>query len=65
MKKIRLMLEFGVSQGKKPRVSFLGVDDYGVPMTSHNDEEQDAIFSKFSKACYEFCEELIEAGELK
>jgi hypothetical protein len=63
-KRIGLRLEFYL-RGKKriPAVSFLGVDDYGVPMTSHNDPEEWKIFDEFSKAAHKFCAAMQNMGK--
>ena len=67
-KKISLKLEFHLlGKTSIPSVSFIGMDDYGVPFTSDADvpgtPEGDA-FSEFSKAAHKFCRKLKDAGEL-
>lgn len=68
-KKIALKLEFHL-QGKSriPAVSFLGLDNYGVPFTGHRDTlgtPNGDAFEAFSKAAHKFCKQLKDAGELK
>ena len=67
-KRIGVELEF-YWRGKKkiPSVSFMEVDGQGIPFTAHTHvmgtPEGDA-FNAFSKAAHEFCQKLIDAGEL-
>lgn len=62
--RISLTLEFYLrGKKKKPQVSFIGTDDFGVPMTAYQDEEQAAAFSDFSTAAYEFCQRMKDHGE--
>lgn len=67
-KRIGIELEF-YWRGKRkiPSVTFMEVDEQGIPFTSHahvkGTPEGDA-FSAFNKAAHEFCKALIKAGEL-
>jgi len=45
-KRIALRLEFSLrGKNKIPAVGFIGVGDFGVPLTAHGDEEQAVAFS--------------------
>jgi hypothetical protein len=62
-KRIALKLEFYLrGKHKKPAVSFLGVGNYGVPLTGHS--EDTPAFDEFSRAAHKFCKQIAEAGEL-
>ena len=67
-KRIGIELEF-YHRGKKkiPSVSFMEVDDQGIPFTAHTHvtgtPEGDA-FNAFNKAAHDFCKALVEEGEL-
>ena len=63
-KRIALRLEFSLrGKNKIPAVGFIGVGDFGVPLTAHGDEEQAVAFSKFSKAAHKFCKQMKDFGE--
>ena len=63
-KRIALKLEFSLRGKRKiPQVAFIGVGNFGVPMTAYKDRKQAAVFSKFSKAAHEFCKQMKDAGE--
>ena len=62
-KQIGLKLEFHLRGKRKiPAVSFIGVGNYGVPLTGHNEET--TAFDEFSKAAHKFCRAIKDAGEL-
>ena len=61
--RIALRLEFRLQgKSKKPAVSFIGVGDYGVPLTGH--KEETSAFDEFSKAAHKYCKAIADAGEL-
>lgn len=60
---ITLRLEFHLQgKSKKPVVSFIGADEYGVPLTGHN--EDTSAFDEFSRAAHKYCKAIADAGEL-
>lgn len=66
-KKIALKLEFYL-RGKSgiPSVSFIGLNNYGVPFTGCGDvpgTPAGDAFDAFSKAAYKFCKAMKDAGE--
>ena len=67
--KIKLMLEFKLhKKSKKPQVSFIGVDGYGVPLTYYGDVPGTVggdAFAAFSKAAHKFCKEMRDQGEFE
>jgi hypothetical protein len=65
-KRIPLRLEFHLrGKSQEPAVSFIGIEDFGVPMTAYKDEKQAEVFSEFSKAAHKFCAEMKKVGEFK
>jgi hypothetical protein len=67
VRQIKVTLEFSLrGKNRIPSVSFIGADDYGVPLTGVADvpgTPAGDAFSAFSKAAYKFCSAMKDAGE--